>query len=79
MAGEVSVVTHGGRAYWVKFHKGGGRLFTWVDLKKDKSGVYGYTDREMRQLAELWESHNPVGIQPRGSEEGSRVLCWPRE
>ena len=41
-----------------------------MDLKKDKSGVYGYTDREMRQLAELWESHNPVGIQPRGSEEG---------
>ena len=70
MAGEVSVVTHGGRTYWVKFHKGGGRLFSRVDLKKDKSWVYGYTDREMRQLEELWELHNPVrvGTQPRGSE-----------
>ena len=70
MAGEVSAVTHGGRAFWDKFHKGGGRLFTRVDLKKDKSGAYGYTDRDMRQLEELWELHNPVraGTQPRGSE-----------
>ena len=30
MAGEVSTVTHGGRAYWIKFHEGGGRLFSRV-------------------------------------------------
>ena len=62
LAGEVSTATHGGRAYWVKFHEGGGRLFTRVDLKLDKSGVYGYTGQEMRQLEVLCsEWRNPVG------------------
>ena len=59
MAGEVSAVTHRGRAYWIKFHEGGGRLFTRVDLKLDKSGVHGYTEAKMRQLEELWEMHKP--------------------
>ena len=27
MAGEVSAVTHRDRAYWIKFHEGGGRLY----------------------------------------------------
>ena len=62
LAGEVSTATHGGRAYWVKFHEGGGRLFTRVDLKLDKSGVYGYTGQEMRQLEALCsEWRNPEG------------------
>ena len=39
MAGEVSTVTHGGRAYWIKFHEGGGRLFSRVDLKPDMENV----------------------------------------
>ena len=60
MAGEVSTVTNGGRAYWIKFHEGGGRLFSRVDLKLDRSGVYGYTEQEMRQLEALCsELHNP--------------------
>ena len=64
LAGEVSTATHGGRAYWVKFHEGGGRLFTRVDLKLDKSGVYGYTEQEMRQLEALCsEWHNPEGSE----------------
>ena len=46
------------RAYYVKYHERGGRLFTRVDLKLDMSGVYGYTDAEMRQLEELWGLHN---------------------
>ena len=59
MAGEVSTATHGGRAYWLKFHEGGGRLFSRVDLKLDKSGVYGYTEQEMRQLeVQCSEWHN---------------------
>jgi hypothetical protein len=44
MAGDVSTVAHGGRAYWIKFHEGGGRLFSMVGLKLDKSGVYSYAD-----------------------------------
>ena len=67
LEGEVSAVAHGARAYYVKYHKGGGRLFTRVDLKLDKSGVYGYTEAETRKLEELWELHNPgiPGAQPR--------------
>ena len=32
----------------------------------DKSGVYGYTEVEMRKLEELWKLHNPnmPGAQP---------------
>ena len=59
LAGEVSAVTHGARAYYVKYHEGGGRLFTRADLKLDKSGVYGYTKAGVRQLGRLWGLHNP--------------------
>jgi len=70
LAGEVSAATHGGRAYWVKFHEGGGRLFTRVDLKLDKSGVYGYTVQEMRQLEELCsEWGNPAGPEGQPGDE----------
>ena len=87
LEGEVSTVAHGARAYYVKYHKGGGRLFTRVDLKLDKSGVYGYTEAETRKLEELWELHNPgmPGAQPRlaqraDSDRGmrrrsERLLC----
>ena len=75
MAGEVSTVTHGGSAYWINFHEGGGLLFTRVDLKLYKSGVYGYTDAEMRQLEELWRLHNPdmPGAQPGSGEPAQRA------
>ena len=75
LAGEVSAVAHGARAYYVKYHEGGGRLFTRVDLKLDKSGVYGYTDAEMRQLEELWRLHNPdmPGAQPGSGEPAQRA------
>ena len=64
LAGEVSTATHGGWAYWVKFHEGGGRLFSRVDLKLDKSGVYGYTEQQMRQLEVLCsEWRNPEGYE----------------
>ena len=36
LAGEVSLVAHGGRAYYVKYHEWGGRLFTRVGLNLDK-------------------------------------------
>ena len=73
LAGEVSAATHGGRAYWVKFHEGGGRLFARVDLKLDKSGVYGYTVQEMRQLEELRsEWGNPAGPEDLPGDEEKR-------
>ena len=74
MSGEVSTVTHGGRAYWVKFHEGGGRLFSRVDLKLDRSGNYGYTEQEMRQLEELWELHNPEIPENQPGDRGGRTL-----
>ena len=74
MSGEVSTVTHGGRAYWVKFHEGGGRLFSRVDLKLDRSGNYGYTEQEMRQLEELWELHNPEIPENQPGDRGGRSL-----
>ena len=72
LAGEVSAATHGGRAYWLKFHEGGGRLFTRVDLKLDKSVHEGYTVQEMRQLEELcseWGNPARPEGQPGDEEE----------
>ena len=48
LAGEVSAVTHGARAYYVKYHKGGGRLFSRKDLKLDNARMHGYTEAEMK-------------------------------
>ena len=75
MADEVSTVAHGGRVYWIKFYEGGGRLFSRVGLKLDKSGVYSYADAEMKQLEELWDLHNPVmpGTQPVSGAERQRA------
>ena len=55
--------------------RGGGRLFTRVDLKLDMSGVYGYTEAEMKQLEELWGLHNPniPGAQPGSGEPAQRA------
>ena len=39
-------MTHGARAYYIKYHEGGGRLFSRKDLKLDKTGMYGYTEAE---------------------------------
>ena len=61
---------------YVKYHKGGGRLFTRVDLKLDKSGVYGYTEAEMRKLEELWKLHNP---DMPGAQPGTRGLAQRAE
>ena len=73
LVGEVSAVTHGARAYYVKYHEGGGRLFSRKDLKLDNTRKHGCTEAEMKQLEELWVLHNPdiPGGQP-GSEEPAR-------
>ena len=75
LAGEVSAVTHGARAYYVKYHEGGGRLFSRKDLKLDKTGVYGYTEAEMKQLEELWvlHNHNIPEAQPQSKEPAQRA------
>ena len=73
LAVDVSAVAHVARDYFVKYHVGGGRLFSRKYLKVDKTGVYGYTEAEMKQLDELWGLHNPdiPGAQP-GSEKPVR-------
>ena len=75
LAGEVLAVTHGARSYLGKYHEGGGRLFSRKDLKLDKTGVYGSTEAEMKQLDELWVLHNPdiPGAQPRSGKPARRA------
>ena len=47
-----------------------------VDLKLDKSGVYGYTEQEMRQLEELWELHNPGMPESQPEDRGGGHWIW---
>ena len=57
-------MTHGNRAYSVKYLSWGGRLYTRRHLKLNESERNSYTEGEMRELAKLtWD----MGTEARGA------------
>ena len=74
MAGKVADVIQGGRAVFVKFHRGGSRLFRREDVKKDTTGEHEYKEDEEEEHEEEVKGSDLEARKDEDLKESSKSL-----